>query len=412
MKTLKKSKFLMIYKVRIISVFVVSIFLLSSLGYFSLNLLGPLFSVKSVETTLTTKDDHGTNNGNLSSTSIKNNYTHLQNKNNISALLGQLGQINSQNILNQNRMHELEIELENIQKKLKLSFNTSKKQLEKLETIDSTNTNSIDKSSVLILMDLVDRLTEEKARYLKELKALTISNKKLHRDLELIDDQNEQIFSQLEDALTISVGPLKNMLKSLGLPEENMIQQLRKNYSGKGGVFDPTTLQNTSDIGNLYKSSVFAEELLEQIGELNLYRIAAEKLPIYNPIQASNRFTSGFGYRKDPKTKKKAMHNGADFAAPKGTLIYATGDGVVTHAGWNGGYGLLVTIKHAFGFQTRYAHNSRIYVKVGNWVSRGDKISAMGSTGRSTGTHLHYEVRRNNKPLNPLTYIKAGRHVF
>tara|TARA_B110000008_G_C16973174_1_gene564739 strand:- start:3196 stop:4434 length:1239 start_codon:yes stop_codon:yes gene_type:complete len=412
MKTLKKSKFLMIYKVRIISVFVVSVFLLSSLGYFSLNLLGPLLSVKSVETTLTAKDNHGTNDRNFSSTNIKNNYTHLQNKNNISDLLGQLAQINSQNILNQNRIHELEFELENIQEKLKLSFNTSKKQIEKLETIDSTNTNSIDKSSVLILMDLVDRLTEEKARYLNELKALTISNKKLHRDLELIDDQNEQIFSQLEDALTISVGPLKNMLKSLGLPEENMIQQLRKNYSGKGGVFDPTTLQNTSDIGNLYKSSVFAEELLEQIGELNLYRIAAEKLPIYNPIQASNRFTSGFGYRKDPKTKKKAMHNGADFAAPKGTLIYATGDGVVTHAGWNGGYGLLVTIKHAFGFQTRYAHNSRIYVKVGDWVSRGDKISAMGSTGRSTGTHLHYEVRRNNKPLNPLTYIKAGRHVF
>ena len=412
MKILKKSKFLITYKVKLISVFVGSIFLLSSLGYFSLNLLGSLLSVKPVETTLTTKNVHRTKGGNFSSTGITINYTHLQNKRNISTLLGQLAQINNQSILSQNRIHELEFELENIQKKLKPSFNTSNRQIEKLEIIDSTNVNSIDKSSVLILMDLVDRLTEDKASYLKELKALAISNKKLHRDLELIDDQNEQIFSQLEDALTVSVGPLKNMLKSLGLPEENIIQQLRKDYSGKGGVFDPTTLQNTSDVSNLYKSSVFAEELLEQIEELNLYRIAAEKLPIYNPIQASNRFTSGFGYRKDPVNKKKAMHNGADFAAPKGTLIYATGDGVVTHAGWKGGYGLLVTIKHAFGFQTRYAHNSRIYVKVGNRVSRGDKISGMGSTGRSTGTHLHYEVRRNNKPLNPLTYIKAGRHVF
>ena len=115
MKTLKKSKFLMIYKVRIISVFVVSVFLLSSLGYFSLNLLGPLLSVKSVETTLTAKDNHGTNDRNFSSTNIKNNYTHLQNKNNISDLLGQLAQINRQNILNQNRIHELEFELENIQ---------------------------------------------------------------------------------------------------------------------------------------------------------------------------------------------------------------------------------------------------------------------------------------------------------
>ena len=120
---------------------------------------------------------------------------------------------------------------------------------------------------------------------------------------------------------------------------------------------------------------------------------------------------SGYGYRIDPFTKNRTMHSGMDFSAKTGTPIYATGDGRISRAD-NRGYGLLVTIKHAFGFQTRYAHNSRIYVKVGNWVSRGDKISAMGSTGRSTGTHLHYEVRRNNKPLNPLTYIKAGRHVF
>ena len=105
-------------KVRIISVFVVSVFLLSSLGYFSLNLLGPLLSVKSVETTLTAKDNHGTNDRNFSSTNIKNNYTHLQNKNNISDLLGQIAQISSQNILNQNRIHELEFELKNIQEKL------------------------------------------------------------------------------------------------------------------------------------------------------------------------------------------------------------------------------------------------------------------------------------------------------
>ena len=72
----------------------------------------------------------------------------------------------------------------------------------------------------------------------------------------------------------------------------------------------------------------------------------------------------------------------------------------------------MVIIKHNFGFETRYAHNSRIRVKIGQRVSRGDQISDMGSTGRSTGTHLHYEVRRNNKPLNPMTYIKVGRNVF
>ena len=402
----------MIYKVRIMSVFILSTLLLSSLIYFSFNLLGPSLSTEPTETIVTKKDIYETNEKKGSITRIASNYKHLKIKSNISDILRQQTENNKHSILNKNRILELESELKNIQKKLKYSFDLSNKRIEKLKIIETKNTNSFDKWSILILMDLVDMLSKDKEKTLKDLEILTKSNQKLHRDLELIDDQNEQIFSQLEDALTVSIGPLKNMLKSLGLPAENIIQQLRKDYSGKGGLFDPKTLQSPNEIIQLNDSSKFAEELLEQIGELNLYRIAAEKLPIYSPIQASNRFTSGFGYRKDPKTKKKTMHHGVDFAAPKGTLIYSTGDGIVTHAGWKGSYGLLVTIKHAFGFQTRYAHNSRIFVKVGNRVSRGDKISAMGSTGRSTGTHLHYEVRRNNKPLNPTTYIKAGRNVF
>ena len=402
----------MINKVRIMSLFILSTLLLSSLVYFSFNLLAPSLWIKSTQTSVKKNDIYETNEKKVSIASIANNYKHLKNKSNISDMLRQQTQNNKHNRLNKIRIIELESELKHVQKKLKSSFNLSYQRIDKLKVIDTKNSNLIDKWSTSILMDLVDKLSKDKENNLKELETLTKNNQKLYRDLELIDDQNEQIFSQLEDALTVSIGPLKNMLKTLGLPAENIIQQLRKDYSGKGGLFDPKTLQSPNEIIQLNDSSKFAEELLEQIGELNLYRIAAEKLPIYSPIKVSNRFTSGFGYRKDPKTKKKTMHHGVDFAAPKGTLIYSTGDGIVTHAGWKGGYGLLVTIKHAFGFQTRYAHNSRIYVKVGNRVSRGDKISAMGSTGRSTGTHLHYEVRRNNKPLNPTTFIKAGRNVF
>ena len=402
----------MIYKVRIMYAFILSTLLLGSLIYFSFNLLGPSLLSKSTETIVIKNDIYETNEKRVSIASIANNYKHLKNKSNISDMMRQQTEDNKHNILNKNRILELESELKNVQKKLNSSFNISNESIEKLKIIETKNTSSIDKWSISVLMDLVNKLSNDKENNLKELEILTKSNQKLYRDIELIDDQNEQIFSQLEDALTVSIGPLKNMMKSLGLPAENIIQQLRKDYSGKGGLFDPITLQSPNQIIQLNDSSKFAEEVLEQIGELNLYRIAAEKLPIYSPVQASNRFTSGFGYRTDPITKKKTMHNGVDFAAPKGTLIYSTGDGIVTHAGWKGGYGLLVVIKHAFGFQTKYAHNSRIYVKVGNRVSRGDKISAMGSTGRSTGTHLHYEVRRNNKPLNPTTFIKAGRNVF
>lgn len=155
-----------------------------------------------------------------------------------------------------------------------------------------------------------------------------------------------------------------------------------------------------------------ANRILAQMDLLNMYRIAAERAPFASPIKDAVRFTSGFGYRRDPKTGGRRMHNGTDFAGPTGTNIYATADGVVSHAGWQSGYGRLIKIKHDFGIETYYAHNSRIRVKKGQRVSRGDHISDMGSTGRVTGTHLHYEVRVNGTPVNPMIYIKAASNVF
>ncbi len=149
-----------------------------------------------------------------------------------------------------------------------------------------------------------------------------------------------------------------------------------------------------------------ANGILSQLDKMNLYRIALQKTPFALPVKSSFRFTSGFGMRWG------RMHNGTDFAGAHGTAIYSTADGVVVHAGWQSGYGRLVKIQHEFGIETRYAHNSQLFVKVGQRVSRGQKIAAMGNSGRSTGTHVHYEVRIGGKPVNPMTYIKAARDVF
>jgi len=146
--------------------------------------------------------------------------------------------------------------------------------------------------------------------------------------------------------------------------------------------------------------------------QLNLYRIAAQKAPFATPVKSAFRFTSPFGPRRDPKTGGRRMHNGVDFAAKSGTPLYATADGVVTHAGWQSGYGRLVKIQHEFGIETRYAHLSRLRVKVGERVSRGDRIGDMGASGRVTGVHLHYEVRVGGKAVNPMIYIKAANDVF
>lgn len=118
---------------------------------------------------------------------------------------------------------------------------------------------------------------------------------------------------------------------------------------------------------------------------------------------ANARITSNFGYRH--LFGKTAYHSGMDFAAPTGTPIYATGDGVVTHAGWGNGYGNYVDIDHGNGYVTRYGHASRLFVSVGDQVQANQNIAAVGSTGRSTGPHLHYEVLRNGKRENPATYL-------
>lgn len=116
-------------------------------------------------------------------------------------------------------------------------------------------------------------------------------------------------------------------------------------------------------------------------------------------------YTSRFGYRVDPVNGKSEMHAGIDIAAPPGTPVLAPADGVVSHVGYEPGYGKLVSIDHGYGVITRYAHNSRIFVEQGQKIRRFEVISAVGSTGRSTGAHVHYEVRIHGLPVDPLNYI-------
>ena len=121
--------------------------------------------------------------------------------------------------------------------------------------------------------------------------------------------------------------------------------------------------------------------------------------------------TSPYGLRVDPFTKRPAWHNGIDFGAYYKAPIAAAGPGVVTIAGRRSGYGRLVEIDHGHGFRSRYAHLNSISVKKGDTVAIGDTIGLMGSSGRSTGPHLHYEVWFNDKPYDPIDFLKAGRHV-
>ena len=164
--------------------------------------------------------------------------------------------------------------------------------------------------------------------------------------------------------------------------------------------------------GVLSADEIRANAILENLDRMNLYKIAAYQLPFAMPVKDSFRWTSGFGYRRDPKGAGNRMHEGTDMAGAYGTPVYSTADGSVTFAGWHAGYGRHIKIQHANGIMTTYSHLSQIRVEVGQRVSRGDRIGDMGNSGRSTGTHLHYEVRIGGSPVNPMTFIKAANNVF
>jgi murein DD-endopeptidase MepM/ murein hydrolase activator NlpD len=223
-------------------------------------------------------------------------------------------------------------------------------------------------------------------------------------DQRLRDERNDQIFRQLEDAVTISLEPLDKMFEAAGMSTDSILETVRRGYSGQGGPLMPMILSTMGEEPDA--DTLRANEILGELDRMNLYRIAAEKLPFGMPVQSAFRYTSGFGMRWG------RMHEGVDMAGPIGTPIYASADGVVKRAGWVSGYGRLVEIQHDFGVTTRYGHLSAINVKTGQRVSRGERIGDMGNSGRSTGPHLHYEVRVSGKPINPMIYIKAARNVF
>ncbi len=224
-------------------------------------------------------------------------------------------------------------------------------------------------------------------------------------DQKLEAQRNERIFGQIEEAVTTSLVPIDEMFNSVGLPTDSIIEQVRRSYSGQGGPLTPIIFSTSGDpLPDPLTDR--ANEVLGQLDQLNLYRIAAQKLPFGFPVTGYYRSTSGFGPRWG------RMHEGHDFAGSTGTPIHATADGVVVHAGRQSGYGRLVKIQHEFGIETRYAHMSKLRVKVGQRVSRGQRIGDMGASGRVTGVHLHYEVRVGGKAVNPMIYIKAANDVF
>nr|WP_174820462.1 M23 family metallopeptidase [Ruegeria atlantica] len=333
------------------------------------------------------------------------------------AALEQISAMQSELLASENRRRELETGIEVIQTTLRATMKQREEARTELASMqvetddgDIYMTAAGDPEQMNFMTDALVRTAQERDQIAADAKDALAQRDDLELEIRLMQERSDEIFRQLEEAMIISVEPLDKMFRQAGMPTDRIIEEVRRGYSGMGGPLTPISFSTRGE--DLTPDEIRANVLLQQMDQLNLYRIAAEKAPFASPVHDVVRFTSGFGTRRDPKTGGRRMHNGADFAGAYGTDIFATADGIVTHAGWQSGFGRLVKIKHAFGVETLYAHNTKIRVKVGQRVSRGDHIADMGSTGRSTGTHLHYEVRVDGVPRNPMTYIKAARNVF
>lgn len=219
----------------------------------------------------------------------------------------------------------------------------------------------------------------------------------INKSLRSIEDEQIERISTLADDAYQTADAITETLEDAGLP-------IASDF-GKSGVGGPLVA-----IDNSMMFDTKVKELDQALDTLDRLKNQARKLPLANPA-AGRSISSTFGVRTDPLIGTPALHSGMDFRAPYGSPARATAAGIVTKAGWNGGYGRMVEIDHGGGYSTRYAHLSKVLVSPDQQVAAGDEVGEVGSSGRSTGPHLHYEVRHDGDAVDPIRFIKAGKKI-
>jgi murein DD-endopeptidase MepM/ murein hydrolase activator NlpD len=222
--------------------------------------------------------------------------------------------------------------------------------------------------------------------------------------LRALEDQQLALVDRATGAAEAKLREIRALISRLGIDPDRFIaagESIGGAAAGVGGPFVPASANVEPRFKDLFVSW----------RKLNTLQAAVASLPAFMPVR-NYRYTSAYGNRFDPFNGISAMHAGVDMAGSSGEPIYASADGVVTTAGRSGGYGNLVELDHGRGIDTRYGHLSKILVHAGDHVRQGQEIARMGSTGRSTGTHLHFEVRVDGHAVNPRPFLDASEYVL
>lgn len=226
-----------------------------------------------------------------------------------------------------------------------------------------------------------------------------------NQELRAVNQRFEHNIRQLEGQLTDYQDRIQKLALVAGLSE-----LAPDTEPGIGGLDTSETDSLDTELQLLRKRADDLEGVVDLVADrLDERQVRMSRTPTVSPVRGI--LTSGFGYRKDPFTGRRAFHQGIDIVAPHGKEIRAPGDGIVTKAGRATGYGNVVYLSHGYGITSRFGHMSKLAVDAGQSVKRGDVIGYLGSSGRATGNHLHYEVRVDDQPQNPLGYIldESGR---
>jgi murein DD-endopeptidase MepM/ murein hydrolase activator NlpD len=228
--------------------------------------------------------------------------------------------------------------------------------------------------------------------------------KKLEKRFLALNTAQEGTLSQLEMRYDALRSNFASAYADLGIRPvlRKTAQSSPAAQGGMGGPYIPVSLDTDTDF------SIAVGQAREMRAEVIQLRNGLRTLPLRNPAPGAE-YTSSFGMRLDPFLKSMAFHSGVDFRVESGTPVAATAPGTVVFAGWNGGYGLMVEVDHGQGFSTRYGHLTGVAVKEGDKLAAGIIIGFSGSTGRSTGPHLHYETRIRDQAVNPERFLEVGK---
>jgi murein DD-endopeptidase MepM/ murein hydrolase activator NlpD len=233
-----------------------------------------------------------------------------------------------------------------------------------------------------------------------EARAVREQVRRLEGSLERLKLAYSQAVQNTNDAASSRISDAERILSRLGIDARTLFDRQQRENGGRGGPFIPLSFAASGDGG--------LTGLMDRLDHWTGVKAVMQKMPLGEPLHVEYDINSGFGTRSDPLNRRTGIHEGVDLGAPFGSPVYATGEGVVEFAGPWDNYGLTIEVNHGGGVSTRYAHLSRIKVKEGQKVTRATVIGMLGNTGRSTGPHLHYEVRLSDAPKDPLKFIAAG----